>query len=277
MSTHATETAEKTVIWVHNEDHLARAREEFQAFTTNPDDPRFHAASEIAARVIKEQERLDRDYRRNVRSFTNRWRATDLRRAPLTNALAAICVGLFITEFFSPSFARHAQDWLGFFPDDVAARSGDVAVGLRAITHGQIWRLITPIFLHASPLHIIFNVWALSQAGKLIESRCGAVTLAWLVFLSALASNVGQYIYMVYIDGETVRFAGISGVVYALFGYIWMRGRVNPEQGMILHPNTVRLMLGWLVLGFVLRMMHMANGSHLVGLIVGMLYALAGF
>ena len=72
-------------------------------------------------------------------------------------------------------------------------------------------------------------------------------------------------------------FAGISGVVYALFGYIWMKGRVSPEQGMILHPNTVRLMLGWLVLGFVLRMMHMANGSHVLGLIVGMLYGLAGF
>ncbi len=123
----------------------------------------------------------------------------------------------------------------------------------------------------------MFNVWALSQAGKLIESRRGAGALAWLVFLSALASNVGQYVYMVYIDRETVRFAGISGVVYALLGYIWMRGRVNPEEGMILHPNTVRLMLGWLVLGFLVRMLRMANGSHLVGLIVGMLYALAGF
>jgi GlpG protein len=274
MSTHATETAEKTVIWVHNEDHLAKAREEFQTFTTNPDDPRFHVASETAAKILKEQERLDRDYRRNVRTFTNRWRVMDLRRAPLTNALAAICIGVFVTGFLSPSFARHAQDWLGFFPDD---GSGDVSLGLKAITQGQVWRLITPIFLHVSPLHIIFNVWALSQAGKAIESRRGTVTLAWLVLLSALASNVGQYLYMVYIDRQTVSFAGISGVVYALFGYIWMLGRVHPEQGLVLHPNTVRLMLGWLVLGFVLRMMRMANGSHIFGLIVGMLYALAGF
>ena len=36
---------------------------------------------------------------------------------------------------------------------------------------------------------------------------------------------------------------GISGVIYALFGYIWMKGLYEPEQGMILHPNTVTIML----------------------------------
>ena len=43
--------------------------------------------------------------------------------------------------------------------------------------------------------------------------------------------------------GEPHLFGGMSGVVYALFGYIWMKGLYEPEQGMILHPNTVNIML----------------------------------
>jgi GlpG protein len=277
MSTHATDSADGTTIWVHNEDHLPKAREEFQAYASNPDDPRFLSAAEAASKVLKEKERLDREYRRNVRSFKGRWHSVDVRRRPLTSALAAICIGLYVTERLSPGFESSVQDWLGFFPNDVAGRTDDLAVGLRAILRGQVWRLITPIFLHVSLMHIVFNVWALVQAGTLIETRRGTATLALLVLLAALASNVGQYIYMITVDKATIPFAGISGVVYALFGYIWMKGRVTPQEGMILHPNTVRLMLGWLVLGFVWKGIRMANGSHVVGLIVGMLFGLAGF
>jgi rhomboid protease GlpG len=277
MSTHATDSPDGTTIWIHNEDHLPKAREEFQAYAANPDDPRFQSAAETASKVLKEKERLDREYHRNVRSFKGRWQSVNFRRRPLTSALAAICIGIFVTERLSPGFGYSVQDWLGFFPEDVAGRTNDLAIGLRAILQGQIWRLITPIFLHVSIMHIVFNVWALVQAGTLIETKRGTSILALLVFLAAVASNVGQYIYMITVDRMTIPFAGISGVVYALFGYIWMKGRVSPEEGMILHPNTVRIMLGWLVLGFVWRGIRMANGSHVVGLIVGMLFGLAGF
>ena len=37
-------------------------------------------------------------------------------------------------------------------------------------------------------------------------------------------------------------------MVYGLFGYVWMKGRHEPEQGMALHPNNVSIMLFWLVL-----------------------------
>ena len=43
-------------------------------------------------------------------------------------------------------------------------------------------------------------------------------------------------------------FGGISGVIFALFGYIWMKGLYEPEQGMILHPNNITMVLLWLAL-----------------------------
>jgi GlpG protein len=119
-------------------------------------------------------------------------------------------------------------------------------------------------------------MWALQQAGTVIEYRRGTKTLAVLVLLAAVASNVGQYIYSLNFERFTVPFGGMSGVVYALFGYIWMKGRVQPEDGLILHPNSVRLMLLWLLLGFT-GFGQMANGAHVVGLIVGILFGIARF
>ena len=165
---------------------------------------------------------------------------------------------------------------LGFFPRADAVANGDVTRGLAAIERGEIWRLITPIFLHFHTYHIAFNMFALQQAGTLIEYRRGTKTLAVLVLLSAVASNVGQYIYSLNFEQYTVPFGGMSGVVYALFGYIWMKGRVQPEDRMILHPNSVRMMLVWLAIGFT-GWLHMANGAHVFGLIVGILYGLARF
>ena len=53
-----------------------------------------------------------------------------------------------------------------------------------------------------------------------------------------------------------------------MFGYLWMKGRYEPEQGMVLHPSSVRVMLLWLMLGFT-GLFPMANGAHVAGLVVG--------
>ena len=121
--------------------------------------------------------------------------------------------------------------------------------GLNDILHGQVWRLVTPIFMHVNILHIFFNMWWLVDLGTLIEVRRGTLRLAVLVLISAIISNFGQYLWMERTDpGVPHLFGGMSGVVYALFGYIWMKGLYQPEQGMILHPNTITIMLLWLVL-----------------------------
>ena len=70
-------------------------------------------------------------------------------------------------------------------------------------------------------------------------------------------------------------FGGMSGVVYALFGYVWMKGRYEPEQGMILHPSTVQTMLLWLVLCMTGFLGNIANAAHVVGLVAGILFGLA--
>ena len=150
--------------------------------------------------------------------------------------------------------------------------------GLAPIMAGQVWRLVTPIFLHFGILHILFNTWAISLEGTLIETRRGTLRLAVIVLVSAVLSNLGQYLYMDRADPEGLHvFGGLSGVGYALFGYLWMKGQYEPEQGMILHPNTITTMLFWLVLCMTGLVGPIANAAHVVGLLVGVAFGAMRF
>ena len=74
-------------------------------------------------------------------------------------------------------------------------------------------------------------------------------------------------------------FGGMSGVVYALLGYIWIKDKVVPDPQLTLPPGIIGFMLGWLVVCMtgildLLLGVGVANGAHLGGLIIGMLLGL---
>jgi GlpG protein len=140
---------------------------------------------------------------------------------------------------------------------------------LAEVRTGQIWRLITPIFIHYGPLHLLFNMLWLSDLGSMIEKRQGPVKLALLVVVLAIVSNLGQY----WVDGPF--FGGMSGVVYGLFGYIWLRGQCDPASSLTLSPTTVWMMLAWYFLCLFGFVGHVANSAHTVGLVVGVLWGAA--
>ena len=54
-------------------------------------------------------------------------------------------------------------------------------------------------------------MWALKVLGTLIEYRRGTLTLAVLVFLSAVASDVGQYLYNLNFSSPSVRSGACRG------------------------------------------------------------------
>jgi len=129
-------------------------------------------------------------------------------------------------------------------------------------------RLIGPAFFHFSWLHIVFNTMWWWQLGGSIEKTLGKTTLINLLFISAIVSNVGQFL----VSGAN--FGGLSGVVYALVGFIWWFGYLAPERGLSLSKPIVGFLLFWLVLGFVdLLPVNVANTAHLLGLLSGCLLA----
>jgi GlpG protein len=149
--------------------------------------------------------------------------------------------------------------------------------GLNPVLHGEVWRLVTPIFLHGGLLHIFFNMSAMTFFGTMIETRRGTLRLAVLVLVAAVLSNLGQYAYDLRAYDHARPCEGMSGVLYALFGYAWMKGLHEPEQGIILHPNSVMLMIAWLFLCMTGTIGPIGNAAHVAGLIVGVVLGVFRF
>ena len=134
---------------------------------------------------------------------------------------------------------------------------------LPEIRQGEIWRLWTPVFLHFDFWHILFNAWWMKDLGSLVEGREGTGKFLGFVAVAGLASNLSQFAW------AGACFGGMSGVVYALFGYVWLRGRTEPLYGTWMPPATTGLMLVWLVMGMMGLTGPTANAAHFSGLLVG--------
>lgn len=140
---------------------------------------------------------------------------------------------------------------------------------------GEIWRLITPIFLHFSLLHLLFNLLWVWVVGSKIEYFQGRWVLCGLALFSGVLSNLSQY----YISGPL--FGGMSGVVFALLAYAWFWDKRNPRRLIGLPPALMGFMVFWLVLGYlgVLESFGfgaIANTAHLIGLLSGLIFVPVG-
>jgi GlpG protein len=87
-----------------------------------------------------------------------------------------------------------------------------------------------------------------------------------MVVILGIGSNFCEY-YMV-----TPQFGGMSGVLYGLFGYIWIRSLCDPSSGLVLSSSTVGMMLVWFFLCLVNVIPNVANWAHGGGLFLGMLW-----
>lgn len=139
------------------------------------------------------------------------------------------------------------------------------------LVSGQLWRLLTPVFLHFGLFHILFNSLWMWDLGRRVELAQGKFQYIVFFVLTAIASNIVQYIW-----GGAGLFGGMSGVVYALVGFIWMRQRFAPHPLLAVHSSIIGFMLFWLVLcmtGIVDKFMDgsVANAAHLGGLLAGMI------
>src|SRR5262249_45709238 len=141
-------------VWVINEDHLSRARQELDAYRQSPDDPRYHSARQSAESIRRESQRLDREYQRNFRNMSSHWDRTNFRRRPVTITLMAISVLVYFAMNFMGN-SKSVLDLMLFAPPWID-QHGQLHRGLSEIARGQVWRLITPIFLHFGPMHILF-------------------------------------------------------------------------------------------------------------------------
>lgn len=138
------------------------------------------------------------------------------------------------------------------------------------IFNGSYWGLITSNFLHTEIWHIAFNLYWVWIFGKKIEFETNNIQYVFLIITAALISSLAQ---LGFSDSTGI---GLSGIGYALFGFLFIKGRTSDEYKGFLEKKTINLFLVWLVLCVFLTQANIwtvGNAAHIAGLIWGMALA----
>ncbi len=293
-----------TVIWVCDEDQVPQAREELTAFQASPTDPRYRGASSQAQAIRNQEARADADYERRQESFRDKMRELSghVPLGPATLGLLAVCVLVAVLTSLgskinapvmqalliiptTPAEPDLPPVWDDANPENVAAQHARILDFIRhhefwqltAITQrGELWRLVTPIFIHFGILHLVFNMLMLVQLGSAVERRLGIGAYLGLVVLIAVTSNLAEFFVQIGLNVPGIilyqrhpLFGGMSGVLYGLFGYLWMMARASDNPERILSSQVVTALLIWLVICLLGVIGSVANTAHVVGLLVG--------
>ncbi|MGO2242680.1 MAG: rhomboid family intramembrane serine protease [Halomonas sp.] len=191
---------------------------------------------------------------------------TSLRQVPVTSLMIVLSLVVFaLIEMLGNQLIVA----LTIVP--VGISGGELSFGnlSQMLSSGQVWRLLSPAFLHFGLMHLIFNLMWVWYFGRQVEALQGSRTMLLLLIVAGIGANIAQYMT------GTVLFGGMSGVVYALLAHVWLMSRRVPQSGFFVPQMLVVFMLGWMVftmtgLAGSVGFGNVANEAHLGGLLVGL-------
>jgi len=154
------------------------------------------------------------------------------------------------------------------------------ALGIKynaSIRQGELWRLITPVFLHDDSLpygllHIGFNMYALFFYGRGLEARFGHGRFLLLYFLSAYAGNVLSFVLTPNpsLGASTAIFGLLAAEGMFVFQNRQLLGsRASRALMNVLYIAAINLFIGFTTTG-------VDNFGHLGGMLGGILFTWFG-
>ncbi|KAA1261778.1 Rhomboid protease GlpG [Rubripirellula obstinata] len=287
-------------LWVRDEVDVDEAKSAYKDFLESPESPKFDVpladlpsrSNPGLARARQADRRQEKD---RVKSARRRAASRDLNQLDMPVGDVArqqsipVVIGIIIisvvmslsTNFSKPRANRLGTETLeqkiyratSFVDRDLyRSEGGDSFASVRK---GEVWRFVTPMFLHGDEFHLAFNMLWIFFLGSVIEKLHGSLFFAVLVTLTQLggmALQVGlpaeDWVPQSLHGSPFV--VGASGAVYGLFGFLLVRPWVDGDYPINLVPINVVLMFVMLFAGILEFVPNVANGAHLGGLIAGL-------
>jgi rhomboid protease GluP len=176
----------------------------------------------------------------------------------VTYSLLAVTCVAFAVQYFSP--LPNGGDVLMLYGAKIN----------EAILAGEWWRLVTPMFLHASLLHILFNMYFLYVVGPSLERFYGRTRYTLLYFLSGVAGNVSSF-YL-----TTAVSVGASTALFGLLSanavFVYRNRQFFGERAGSMLRNSIMIMLANLAFGL---MPGIDIWGHVGGLLGGLAFSWA--
>jgi GlpG protein len=254
-------------VWVVSEADMARAQTILERIDSLP-----NASKEVRARALAARERTatpaDERLPKPPVPQARKPLLVRAKESPVTFALIGACIAVAVATQLGGR-----SDIVSYLTIASFERGGGYLRwhAYNDVLNGQVWRVITPIFVHFGPFHLLFNSFWLSDLGAPTERFQGSWRYALFVLWSAAVSNIAQFEF-----GHSPSFGGMSGIIYAFVGYLWARGRADPQSGIYLPGRFVWFFIGWMALGFSSLLDNvigaMANYCHLGGFVAGVVY-----
>ena len=132
------------------------------------------------------------------------------------------------------------------------------------IAYGDWWRVVTGGFLHATPLHLLMNMFLLWLLAKELEPALGHLRFGLVYAVSLVGGSLG----VILLQPDTIA-VGASGAIFGLLGalvVLQLRARQNPWNTGVGGLLAINLVITFLIPGI-------SIGGHIGGMVAG---ALAG-
>lgn len=180
---------------------------------------------------------------------------------PITKLLVAINLLIFVAMLASGAGLWHSSNGV------------QLAWGANfgpATQEGEWWRLGTAMFLHFGLVHLTLNLWALWDAGQLVERMYGHARFTAIYFASGLAGNL---LSLVAHKGLAIS-GGASGAIFGIYGallvFLWCeRDRLHPPEFRWFFWGAMAFAM--ISLGFGLAITGIDNAAHIGGFVTGLL------
>ncbi|TSB44608.1 rhomboid family intramembrane serine protease [Alkalicoccobacillus porphyridii] len=157
--------------------------------------------------------------------------------------------------------------WMNLFPFGDWIRALGVGSNYHVLM-GEYWRLVTPIFLHVSLTHVVFNSFSLVIFGPAIERILGTVKFLTVYLLTGILANIAT----LFLGEVYYLHLGASGAIFGVFGVlaymIWAR------RDLIDRANS-QLVIIIIIIALIMTFVNPGINilAHLFGFIAGMALA----
>ena len=182
------------------------------------------------------------------------------KKTTVTYVFIGICVAVFIVDFLVKIYFAWKYNLETEYVKYYGMKINEL------ILQGQLWRIVSAIFLHGNLTHIAFNMFALYIWGRHIETLYGRGRFVVIFMMAGIMSTTASFAF------TASNSLGASGAIYGMFGALLYFKKYDKILFNKIFGVQVLIYLGIsLFLGF--TMVYVDNVGHIGGLVGGYLSA----